>query len=742
MKKEIIYHEIVIEGFQSVCKPVIFQLDRGAGITLIKGTNGVGKTTFFNAIWWAEYGDNMKKSVTTWNDLRTETFRGTRVVIKRSIGDKDYMIARHSGFKGTTKTIKCEDGILVFEKSNTEPDFLPTHLITAKYKADSQAEINKQLGINSNVFMNSIMFGQKMQKLIEADNKDKRELFEELFNLSFVDDALETAKQKVIDLKSEEVKLNNSLENTERAIERLNEEINNLRTKSEEYDTKHQEEIYLIETAITDLKENVLETQKTEVKEKEKLVEEKQSQLDKLSKLKEDYSKIKAEFEKAEQDQELSKKEVQTAGIELRTQLEKVQKSKLQELQDYDDKGQEHLAEVKKKLKETQELIQDYQKSIEKNQEQKERNLQEIENINPICPTCEEPINEAKIEKAKKNLKQSNKQLDEVITNTQAIKRKLEQEVEPLETKIKAFEIEIRNTETNLQAEKGKDLSAYLSEVEETYKARLKTAETLHEKNTKDSEGKQKTFNEAKESYSTYEQTERELMDVKIEVATLIERAIGTERLLEERENNLTALKEKEKPDFSTENLIQEINDLEESHKEDRNKLEKTVNSISNYEWWVKKGFSAGGLKAYVFESMLQKLNVYCAKYYDQLKFKVEFSVDLSKASKPFTTLIYSADKTRDYLDLSGGQKQRVDICIAFAMHDLITEKADFNILALDEIFEGMDAEGIETAFELIRLKAERHSVYLVTHNDIIDSLYCKTIELGLDNDRHTYVKN
>ncbi len=742
MKKEIKYHEISIEGFQSVCKPIIFQLDRGAGITLIKGTNGVGKTTFFNAIWWAEYGDNMKKSVTTWQDLRTETFRGTRVIIKRSIGDKDYMIARHSGFKGTTKSIKCEDGILVFEKSNTEKEFLPTHLIDAKYKADAQLEINKQLGINSNVFMNSIMFGQKMQKLIEADNKDKRELFEELFNLTFVDDALETAKQKVVDLKTEEITLQNSLQTKENTINRLNTSIEDLALKSEEYDTKSKEEISLMEKSISDLKETTLKIQKEEVLEKEKSVKQKELELEKLSKLKDDYYKIKLDFEKTEQEAEESKKEVQNANTELTTQLEKIKSSKIIALQEYDDKGQGHLADAKKKLKDLESSISEYQKSIEKEQEKKERNLQEIENINPICPTCEEPINEAKIEKAKKNLKQLNKSIDEIITSTQSLKRKQEQELEPLKDKIKAFEIEINNTETKLQEEKSKDILTYLSEVEQTYNARLKTAKSLHDKNVQASEEAQKTFNQAKESYSEYEKTERALMDLKMEVATLIERAIGTERLLEERENNLKLLKEKEKPDFSTEKLELEIEELDKDCLEIKTKLEKAVKDITNFEWWIKKGFSAGGLKAYVFQSMLQKLNVYCANYYEQLKFRVEFSVDLSKASKPFTTLIYSADKTRDYLDLSGGQKQRVDICIAFAMHDLITEKADFNILALDEIFEGMDAEGIETAFELIRLKAERHSVYLVTHNDIIDSLYCKTIELGLDKDRHTYVKN
>ena len=113
----------------------------------------------------------------------------------------------------------------------------------------------------------------------------------------------------------------------------------------------------------------------------------------------------------------------------------------------------------------------------------------------------------------------------------------------------------------------------------------------------------------------------------------------------------------------------------------------------------------------------------------------------MGKASKPFQTFVYKGDSVKDYDDLSGGQKLRVDICIAFAMHDLITESSNINILVMDEVFEGLDNEGIEIVFELIRGKSETKSVYLITHSDLIDSLNSRSFTFALDSNENTYLK-
>jgi len=207
---------------------------------------------------------------------------------------------------------------------------------------------------------------------------------------------------------------------------------------------------------------------------------------------------------------------------------------------------------------------------------------------------------------------------------------------------------------------------------------------------------------------------------------------------ISDAETSLTKTKGEKKPAVDTkvtEKLIQDysgiIKDKDAECKIAESRLEKV-------KWWVSKGFGSSGLKSFVFNAMLSQLNSFTHAYASKLGFRVEFSIDMTKASKPFQTLIYKQDAVKYYEDLSGGQKQRVDICIAFAMHDLITINSNINILVMDESLSNLDQEGTEIVFELLREKAKDRSVYLITHIDIIDSLNTKTFNFSLDKNNNT----
>ena len=60
----------------------------------------------------------------------------------------------------------------------------------------------------------------------------------------------------------------------------------------------------------------------------------------------------------------------------------------------------------------------------------------------------------------------------------------------------------------------------------------------------------------------------------------------------------------------------------------------------------------------------------------------------------------------------------------------------------MDELFEGLDGEGMEVAFDLIRYKAEQgKSVYVITHEDSLDSMYCNHLEVVSDKDGSSLIK-
>ena len=104
---KILIKNIHIEGYGSFQKPVSFSFDN-VGVNLIKGENGVGKSTLFDALLWCLYKHTLKKNVATWEDKRLTNFRGTRVIVELFRGDGvemgvGYLVTRHLSFKGSTK---------------------------------------------------------------------------------------------------------------------------------------------------------------------------------------------------------------------------------------------------------------------------------------------------------------------------------------------------------------------------------------------------------------------------------------------------------------------------------------------------------------------------------------------------------------------------------------------------------------------------------------------------------------
>jgi ABC-type Mn2+/Zn2+ transport system ATPase subunit len=53
----------------------------------------------------------------------------------------------------------------------------------------------------------------------------------------------------------------------------------------------------------------------------------------------------------------------------------------------------------------------------------------------------------------------------------------------------------------------------------------------------------------------------------------------------------------------------------------------------------------------------------------------------------------------------------------------------------MDEVFEGLDEDGENAVFDLIRMKAdEGKSVYVISHSALLDSLYANTVHFGNEN--------
>lgn len=71
-------------------------------------------------------------------------------------------------------------------------------VVNVKGKNKLQDAINAELGLSYTLFMNSIMFGQGIKRLIQESNSDKKKIFEEVFDLEFLNIAKGIAMQDKI----------------------------------------------------------------------------------------------------------------------------------------------------------------------------------------------------------------------------------------------------------------------------------------------------------------------------------------------------------------------------------------------------------------------------------------------------------------------------------------------------------------------------------------------------------------
>lgn len=156
---------------------------------LIKAPNGKGKSTILSALVWAIYGKNLKgvSEVTTWEKVRPKDYQGVMVEVFFQKGEHIYKIIRCQKCN-----IILEDGAkgkdrLIFLKDN--------ELVNVKGKNKLQDAINAELGLSYSLFMNSIMFGQGIKRLIQESNSDKKKIFEEVFDLEFLNIAKGIAMQ-------------------------------------------------------------------------------------------------------------------------------------------------------------------------------------------------------------------------------------------------------------------------------------------------------------------------------------------------------------------------------------------------------------------------------------------------------------------------------------------------------------------------------------------------------------------
>lgn len=224
-----------IEGYCSICEPTHLQLNQGCTV-LIKAPNGNGKSSIFGAIVWCIYGKSLKgvSEVNTWKEVQPKDYSGTKVELFFQRDQDIYKITRCQNYKKVLDDgAKGNNRLIFYENGDT---------VNIKSKIKLQEHIILKLGLSYQLFMNSIMFGQGLQRLITESNADKKKLFEEIFDLNFLNIAKDIAQDGFEEVYSESKELEYNTKNLSQEIESVKSTYKDLKEKEASWKTTLDEE--------------------------------------------------------------------------------------------------------------------------------------------------------------------------------------------------------------------------------------------------------------------------------------------------------------------------------------------------------------------------------------------------------------------------------------------------------------------------------------------------------------------
>jgi len=618
MSNKITYSKLKIVGFGSIRGPLLFNLNK-PGLTIIQGDNGAGKTSILNALTWVQWGDLLKKgsSIAPWPELGyTE---GTMVSLKFRKGDNKYEIVRCKDYKGkiVNDTIG-KDQLILMENGTYRADLRGNNAVSA--------EVKSILGFSFKLFSNSMVFGQKVKRLIEETGPDKKKIFEEIFETQFIEEAksrVETEKKNVLV-----------------ALSRVTPEVSALKAKIE------QNEGFL---TMAERQEANFEKQK-------------QSKLGAIR------ESIKG-FRKEKEELELTPAPPTALLMEWKLELKR-----LEGTLDAITHGSNTL-----ELKQRQSDLMFEENNLTGVRARIKLLRKELETPPSICPKCGESLKPLKARKLRNDTLELLKELESSeVTHTKAIE---------------SYGLTINVLETAV----GK------------YSDTKKECDRLN-----------KEISGLQDEISDYN-------GISTKISNL-------ETKMQGKKEELKRIK-KEKPPKTDIDLIRKtLQAFKEDLKPQEEKYDALKREMEILDWLVKDPLSSTGIKTFIFDGLVEKVNAKLRTYADYIGFLPEFVVDMDSSKKDIEQVLYKNDVIVPYEDLSGGQGQLVNVSNIFAAHDVVNENKPTNLLIMDEVFEGLDSKNIELINELILSKVDGKSIFLITHRAEFIPLNAAIIKVELVN--------
>ncbi len=159
---------------------------------------------------------------------------------------------------------------------------------------------------------------------------------------------------------------------------------------------------------------------------------------------------------------------------------------------------------------------------------------------------------------------------------------------------------------------------------------------------------------------------------------------------------------------------------------------------LAHVEFWV-RGFSNQGLPSYILDAVMPYVGTRANHYLETLadgditmEFKTQREMKSSKGEyRDEIDIAWRIEGVEDSYPPSGGQLKKMEIATDLALMDLVAtrEGSSLDILALDEVLDGLDAEGRQRVLMLLGdLRTRRGSVFVISHESEMSEIFEKSV--------------
>lgn len=155
-------------------------------------------------------------------------------------------------------------------------------------------------------------------------------------------------------------------------------------------------------------------------------------------------------------------------------------------------------------------------------------------------------------------------------------------------------------------------------------------------------------------------------------------------------------------------------------------------------EFWV-RGFSNQGLPSYILDAVMPYIGTRANQYLEtladsdiQMSFSTQREMKSSKGEyRDEIDIGWTIEGLEDSYPPSGGQLKKMEVATDLALMDLVAARAGggLDVLALDEVLDGLDAEGRQRVLQLLSdLRSRRGTVFVISHESQMSEIFEKSV--------------